>query len=135
MAFDFLKVHSEQGVGWIEYNRPPRNAFTFKMNGEVTAAVEAHVADQAVHVIVIASALDDYFSVGAEVQIHQAAFAQEIGPLDYDVTDESGQFMFRLAPGSYDVTISSLYGQAERRGVKVERDRSTSVEIHLDTRR
>ncbi len=69
MAFDFLKVHNEQGVGWIEYNRPPRNAFTFEMNGEVTAAVEAHVADPAVRVIVIGSALDDYFSVGADVQI------------------------------------------------------------------
>lgn len=69
MAFDFLKVHNEQAVGWIEYNRPPRNAFTFEMNGEVTAAVEAHVADPAVRVIVIGSALDDYFSVGADVQI------------------------------------------------------------------
>ncbi|MEE9265245.1 MAG: enoyl-CoA hydratase/isomerase family protein [Gammaproteobacteria bacterium] len=114
MAFDFLKVHNEQAVGWIEYNRPPRNAFTFEMNGEVTAAVEAHVADPGVRVIVIGSALDDYFSVGADVQIFDGISREGIIALATQVHD-----LARTLRRSPKPLLAAIHGTAVGGGLEM----------------
>jgi len=66
---DFLRVHREGRVGWIEYNRPPRNAFNWEMLGAIRPAVEKHLDDPQVRVLVFASAVEGYFSVGADVTL------------------------------------------------------------------
>jgi enoyl-CoA hydratase/carnithine racemase len=55
-------------VGWLEFNRPPVNAFTREMVDEVHDAVAATLADQAVRVVV-ASAVERYFSAGADLNV------------------------------------------------------------------
>jgi enoyl-CoA hydratase/carnithine racemase len=69
MSYEFLRVHSEGPVGWLEYNRPPRNAFHQAMIGECLQAFAELGGDPSVRAIVVASALDDYFSVGADLAI------------------------------------------------------------------
>ena len=39
--YEFLKVTSADGVGWIEYHRPPINAFNHAMLHEMRAALDA----------------------------------------------------------------------------------------------
>ncbi|NYJ08235.1 enoyl-CoA hydratase/isomerase family protein [Petropleomorpha daqingensis] len=56
-------------MGWIEYDRPPVNAFHWEMLREVPEALEQHLADPAVRVVVFASALDAHFSVGADLGV------------------------------------------------------------------
>jgi enoyl-CoA hydratase/carnithine racemase len=66
---DFLRVTVQDRVGWIEYDRPPVNAFHWEMLREVPEALEEHLADPAVRVVAFGSALDAHFSVGADLRV------------------------------------------------------------------
>jgi enoyl-CoA hydratase/carnithine racemase len=57
MNYQYLKVRTEDRVGWIEYNRPPINTFNWGMLHEVPAALETLLKDPKVRVIVFASAI------------------------------------------------------------------------------
>jgi enoyl-CoA hydratase/carnithine racemase len=66
---DFLRVTVHDRVGWIEFDRPPVNAFHWEMLREVPDALQRHLTDPAVRVVVFASALDAHFSVGADLRV------------------------------------------------------------------
>jgi enoyl-CoA hydratase len=66
---DFLRVTVHDRVGWIEYDRPPVNAFHWEMLREVPEALQRHLTDPAVRVVVFGSALDAHFSVGADLRV------------------------------------------------------------------
>lgn len=72
MAFEHLRISVQDRVGWLEYHRPPRNAFTWEMLREVPRALEALLADADVRVVVFASAVERYFSTGADIRVMQA---------------------------------------------------------------
>ena len=67
--YKYLRVNKEEQVGWIEYNRPPVNAFNWEMLREIPAALEALLKDPHVRVIVFASALEKYFTSGADLRV------------------------------------------------------------------
>ena len=69
MAFQFLSLRSADGIGWLEFNRPPVNAFHWEMVAELAPAFDALHADPEVRVIVLASALPRYFSSGADLNV------------------------------------------------------------------
>jgi enoyl-CoA hydratase/carnithine racemase len=62
MDYQYLRIRITDRVGWIEYNRPPVNAFNWEMLREVPDALGALLKDQRVRVIVFASALEKYFT-------------------------------------------------------------------------
>lgn len=55
-------------VGWIRLDRSPVNAFEWSMVREVSAAIDAMVADHDVRVLVLGSANPKYFSAGADLE-------------------------------------------------------------------
>jgi enoyl-CoA hydratase/carnithine racemase len=55
-------------VGWLRYNRPPVNAFTWPMVEAVIEGLGRLIGDPAVRVIVLGSAVPTYFSAGADLQ-------------------------------------------------------------------
>lgn len=66
---EHVRLSVVRGVGWIEFDRPPVNAFNHQMVHETNVAL-GHLEQAAdVRVIVLASALERYFSAGAELQI------------------------------------------------------------------
>jgi enoyl-CoA hydratase len=65
-------------VGWIEYNHPPLNAFNWEMLREMPAALEALLNNTQVRVIVLASAIEKYFSVGADLKIFDGFGTEEM---------------------------------------------------------
>jgi enoyl-CoA hydratase/carnithine racemase len=71
MDYTHLKVHRADGVGWVEYLHPPRNAFNWEMLREMPPALEDLLGAADVRVIVIASAIDGYFSSGADLTLFQ----------------------------------------------------------------
>lgn len=71
MAYAHLRVHRADGVGWLEYHRLPRNAFDWEMLHEVPVALTELLMAADVRVIVIASAVDRYFSSGADLTVFQ----------------------------------------------------------------
>ncbi len=69
MNYQYLRLGIKDRVGWIEYNRPPINSFNWEMLHEVPTALAALLKDPKVRVIVFASAIEKYFSTGAEIRI------------------------------------------------------------------
>jgi enoyl-CoA hydratase/carnithine racemase len=63
----FIATNVADGIGWLEFNRPPVNAFHWEMIRELAPAFDALHADPAVRVIVFASAVPRYFSSGADL--------------------------------------------------------------------
>ena len=68
MSFRHVSLRVEDRVGWLEFNRPPINAFHHEMLDDVEAALAQFLVDPAVRVVVLASALERMFSAGAELQ-------------------------------------------------------------------
>lgn len=64
-----IRFTNVRSVGWLEFNRPPVNAFTREMVEEVHDALAATLADPAVRVMVLASAVEGYFSAGADLNV------------------------------------------------------------------
>jgi enoyl-CoA hydratase/carnithine racemase len=56
-------------VGWLEFDRPPVNAFTQEMVEEVHGAIAAMLAEPTARVVVLASAVERYFSAGADLNV------------------------------------------------------------------
>jgi enoyl-CoA hydratase len=71
MDFQHVALSREGRVGWLAYNRPPINAFDHTLLREVPAALQALLDDPRVRVIVFASALERYFSAGAELRLFE----------------------------------------------------------------
>jgi len=40
VEYQYLQLHTENRVGWLEYNRPPINACDWEMLREMPAALE-----------------------------------------------------------------------------------------------
>lgn len=78
MSYQFLKTGVEERVGWLEYRRPPVNAIDWTMLREIAAALEALFQDPGVRVVVIASALEKFFSTGADLRVLQAMGPKEM---------------------------------------------------------
>ncbi len=78
MSYEFVRISVEERVGWLEYRRPPVNAIDWTMLREIGAALKAHLQDPGVRVVVIASALEKFFSTGADLRVLQAMREQEM---------------------------------------------------------
>jgi enoyl-CoA hydratase len=74
-AYAYIRCSVERHIAWIEFNRPPINAFNRQMVDETYRAIEAALADPAVRVLVLASAIERYFSAGADLKVFQGLSA------------------------------------------------------------
>jgi enoyl-CoA hydratase len=64
-----IRFTVENHVGWLEFNRPPVNAFNREMVEATHDGVIAALADPAVRVLVLASSVERYFSAGADLNV------------------------------------------------------------------
>jgi len=69
MSHENVNVRIEDRVGWLGYQRPPVNAFDWAMLHEVGQVLSEFLADSRVRVIIFASALEKYFTVGADIRM------------------------------------------------------------------
>jgi len=69
MSYEFLKTSVEDRVGWLEYRREPYNAIDWTMLREIPEALDGLLKDGGVRVVVIASALERFFSTGADLKV------------------------------------------------------------------
>ena len=79
MDYQYLRIRIADRVGWIEYNRPPINAFNWEMLREVPAALEALLKNTQIRVIVFASAIEKYFSTGADLRVFDGIGTKGMG--------------------------------------------------------
>ncbi|QQS12014.1 MAG: enoyl-CoA hydratase/isomerase family protein [Rhodospirillales bacterium] len=109
-----VRLTTVRRVAWLEFARPPVNAFTQPMVEEVRAAIRAALADPDVRVLVLASAVEGYFSAGADLK----AFATMKGPemrgwatLCHDIA--------RLLRGSSKPLLAAVNGTAVGGGLEM----------------
>lgn len=121
MAYEFLKVGIVDRVGWIEYQRPPLNSIDWKMLGEIPQALEAMLEDPGARVVVIASALEKYFSTGADLRVLKA-----MGPGDMQRWVETCHAIVRKVRGARKPLIAAIHGTAVGGGLEVA--------LHCDVR-
>lgn len=67
-SFAFIRLSMHSGIAWIEFDRRPVNAFTREMVVETRDAIAAALSDPAARVIVMASAIGEHFSAGADLR-------------------------------------------------------------------
>jgi enoyl-CoA hydratase/carnithine racemase len=63
---------AEGAVGTITLNHPKANSYDLRFMQELDAAIEAHLGNPAVKVVVMRSALEKFFSAGADIKAFQA---------------------------------------------------------------
>jgi len=68
-SWEFIRLSVVARVAWIEFNRAPINAVNREMVEEVREAIVAALADPEIRVLVIASAINNYFSAGADLRV------------------------------------------------------------------
>lgn len=77
-ALRCIELRTEDRVGWLAFNRAPVNAFDWTMLEEVPAALGRLLDDDEVRVVVFASALERYFSAGADLDLFRSFGAEEM---------------------------------------------------------
>ena len=65
--YQYVRLQIENRVGWLDYAKPPINAFHWDMVDEVHRGLKQYLADREVRVIVLGSALERFFSAGADI--------------------------------------------------------------------
>src|SRR6187551_3017893 len=76
--YSFIRYSIAGAVGWVEFNRPPVNAFHRPMVDETHDCIAAALDDPAVRVLVLASAVEGYFSAGADLNAFKGLTAAGI---------------------------------------------------------
>jgi len=114
MTFEFIDLDKQGAVGWFRFNRPPRNAVPAEMLNELRPALEALIADGDIRVIVIASAVDGYFSTGADITTFETATDRQM-----DDWIETSHRLARTLRASPKPILSAIAGVAVGGGLEM----------------
>lgn len=110
----FIRSSVDRHVGWLEFNRPPVNAFTREMVDETHDALARALADPAARVLVLASAVPRYFSAGADLNVFKG-----IGQDGMRRWAERCHEIVRLLRGSPKPLLAAINGTAVGGGLEM----------------
>ncbi len=68
MADPVVTVSREGSIGFLTLNRPPANSYELTFMQDLNAAIDQVRADDAIKVVVVRSALEKFFSAGADIK-------------------------------------------------------------------
>jgi enoyl-CoA hydratase len=77
-SFEFIRLRTGARIAWLEFDRAPVNAFNRQMVQEVRDSIAAALADPQVRVLVLASAIPNYFSAGADLHEFEGMKARDM---------------------------------------------------------
>ena len=115
--FRHILVERADGIGWLRYHRPPVNAVDWDMLRELPRALESLIAAPDTRVIVVASALDRYFSSGADLGsfgLRSQQLLDKFQAVGGDVTQEFQSQVHILVWYPTDEVIPQCLAQAGR---------------------
>ena len=110
----FIRFSIDRNVGWLEFNRPPVNAFTRQMVDETHDGIAAALADPEVRVLVLASCVEKYFSAGADINVFKGmngAGARDWANRCHDIV--------RLLRGSPKPLLAAIHGTTVGGGLEM----------------
>jgi enoyl-CoA hydratase len=102
---EFFKTSLEDGVAVIRFNRPPANAHHLPMIEELGRIAMAVRFDPDVKVAVLGSALDRFFSAGADIAMIRDQPAEQLGLLSQ--TSKEVIMQMRATPKVYLAAVNS----------------------------
>ena len=101
-------------VAWIEFDRPPVNAFNRTMVDETYDAIADAIATPEVRVLILASAVDGYFSAGADLNSFKTL--TPAGMRDWAMRCHE---IARLLRGSAKPLLAAIHGTAVGGGLEM----------------
>ena len=108
MAFETLKVNSENGVSFIEIDRPKAlNALNRKVLDELLEALQTFMADDSLHIVVLSGSGEKAFVAGADIR--EMAEMSEAEALEFS---QAGQAVVRLLALGEKLSIAAVDGFA-----------------------
>jgi enoyl-CoA hydratase len=113
-SYSFIRFSTVGPVGWLDFNRPPVNAFTRPMVDETHDCIAAALADPKVRVLVLASGVEKYFSAGADLNTFRGLSAD--GVRDWT---ERCHTIARLLRGSAKPLLAAINGTAVGGGLEM----------------
>ncbi len=111
MAVEFVR---EGAVGYVTLNRPPANSYDFGFIQELDQALAQAEADPEVRVVVVRSALDRFFSAGADVR----AFSENTPDRNMELVRSAHRVLGRIAQVPK-VFIAQIAGHALGGGLEI----------------
>jgi len=111
MAVEFSR---EGGLGYVTLNRPPANSYDFGFIEELDRAVQQAEADPEVRVVVVRSALERFFSAGADVR----AFSENPPDRNMELVRYAHRVLGRIAQVPK-VFIAQIGGHALGGGLEI----------------
>ncbi len=114
MGFEFIELERKGPVGWFNFNRAPVNAVHWPMLDELEPAFTELHEDPSIRVIVIASAMERYFSSGADLAAFKGIEGARMG--DWVATSHS---LARCLRGSAKPVLAAINGIAVGGGLEM----------------
>ncbi|MDR7595035.1 MAG: enoyl-CoA hydratase/isomerase family protein [Armatimonadota bacterium] len=111
MAVEFSR---EGGLGYVTLNRPPANSYDFGFIEELDRAIQQAEADPEVRVVVVRSALERFFSAGADVR----AFSENPPDRNMELVRYAHRVLGRIAQVPK-VFIAQIGGHALGGGLEI----------------
>ncbi len=111
-----MAVRLERGgkVGVIVLDRPPANAYDYDFLREFGAAVDDARVDEEIRAVVVASALEKFFSAGADLKAFEAGSARRRA-----ATTVLGHEVFRKMENTPMVFVAAIAGHAMGGGLEL----------------
>jgi len=120
-TYSHIRATVDRHVAWIEFDRPPVNAFTRPMVDETYDAISSALADPDARVLVLASAVEGYFSAGADLHTFKALTPE--GVRDWARRCHE---LARLLRGAAKPLLAAIHGTAVGGGLEMT--------LHCDVR-
>lgn len=113
-TYSCVRLTVDRHVAWLEFNRPPVNAFTHQMVDETHDAIATALADPSVRVLVLASAVPGYLSAGADLNVFKGMKADGMRQWATRCHD-----IVRLLRGSAKPLLAAINGTAVGGGLEM----------------
>ncbi|MBI3993182.1 MAG: enoyl-CoA hydratase/isomerase family protein [Candidatus Lambdaproteobacteria bacterium] len=114
MGYESIALKAVNHVGWLEYRKAPVNAVDPPMVLEIIAGLKQLSADPDVRVIVLASALEKYFCVGADLKVFDGITPEGMG--HWASACHEMVFLVRQAPKP---VLAAIHGTAVGGGLEL----------------
>lgn len=114
MSDQFVTVSREDAIGFVTLNRPPANSYNAEVMQHLNAAIDQVRADDGIKVVIVQSALERFFSAGADVK----AFSSNSPAVNTEMVRYAHEVLVRIGR-TPKIFIAAINGHALGGGLEI----------------